>query len=69
MSDSINFTKNYSDQSTQQGFQFEFFCDNCGNGKRTPFKPFSLGKVAGLLDAASSLFGGVFNSAAEWARA
>lgn len=65
MSDSIQFTRNYSDLSTEQGFQYVFFCDQCGNGKRTPFKPFNLNKVSGVLDAASSLFGGVFNSAAD----
>lgn len=61
----IEFTRNYTDHSTEQGFQYEFFCDRCGNGKRTPFKPFSLNKVSGVLDAASSLFGGVFSSAAD----
>jgi len=30
MSDKIAFTKNYSDLSTNQGFQFEFYCDRCG---------------------------------------
>jgi len=28
----IQFTKNYSDRSNPQGFQFEFFCDKCRNG-------------------------------------
>lgn len=61
----INFTRNYSDLSTQQGFQFEFFCDHCGNGKRTSFKGFALNNVTGVLDTASSLFGGLFSSAAN----
>ena len=65
MSDSIDFARNYNDLSTQQGFQFEFICNRCGNGKRTAFKPFALGKVSGVMDTASSLLGGVFSSAAN----
>lgn len=65
MSDPIEFTRNYSDQSTDHGFQFEFQCDRCGNGYRTSFKPFALGAVNGALDTASSLLGGLFGSAAN----
>jgi hypothetical protein len=28
----IQFTRNYQDLSTDQGYQFEFSCDRCGNG-------------------------------------
>ena len=49
MSQKISFTRNYSDLSTQRGFQFEFNCDRCGTGYRTHFKPFTLGTVAGAL--------------------
>ena len=55
MSQKISFTRNYSDLSTQRGFQFEFNCDRCGTGYRTHFKPFTLGTVAGALDAAGGL--------------
>ena len=65
MSDRIEFTSNYSDHSTDQGFQFEFFCDRCGTGYRTRFQAFSLSQVSGALDAASSLFGGVLGRAAD----
>lgn len=34
----IEFTRNYSDLSTNQGFQFEFFFDRCGSRFRTHFK-------------------------------
>ena len=34
----IQFTKNHSDHSTDRGFQFEFFCDKCGNGYMTRFQ-------------------------------
>ena len=61
----IEFTRNYSDQSTDRGFQFEFHCDRCGNGYRTEFQPWALGTASGALDAASSLFGGVFSQAAN----
>lgn len=65
MSDKIEFVKNYSDLSTNEGFQFEFYCDRCGSGYRTRFKPSLTGKVSGLLDTAGSIFGGVFNNAAN----
>ncbi|MBE0697848.1 MAG: zinc ribbon domain-containing protein, partial [Anaerolineaceae bacterium] len=65
MGATIEFTRNYSDISTQHGFQFEFNCDRCGNGFRTSFKPFALGAVNGALDTASSLLGGLFGSAAN----
>lgn len=61
----IEFTKNYSDLSTNQGFQFEFFCDRCGTGYRTRFQASTLGLVSSALDTASSLFGGFFNQAAD----
>lgn len=33
-----SFTRNYNDLSTEAGFQFEFFCDCCGNGFKSTFK-------------------------------
>jgi membrane protease subunit (stomatin/prohibitin family) len=63
--DQIEFTRNYSDHSTERGFQFEFQCDRCGNGYRTQFQAWTLGTAAGALNAASSLFGGIFNQAAD----
>jgi membrane protease subunit (stomatin/prohibitin family) len=65
MSDRIEFTRNYSNLSTDQGFQFEFFCDRCSNGFRTRFKSSVKGKVTGAMNTASSLFGGVFYKAAD----
>ncbi len=65
MSEPMQFTRNYSDHSTQHGFQFEFHCDRCGNGFRTQFKPFTLGAVDGVLDTASSLLGGIFGQARD----
>ncbi len=68
MSDNIEFTRNYGDQSTSEGFQFEFYCDRCGSGFRTPFKPSTSARISGALDAASSLLGGVFGRAADLGR-
>jgi membrane protease subunit (stomatin/prohibitin family) len=61
----IEFTRNYSDHCTDQGFQFEFNCNRCGNGYRSSFQPWVVGAVSGALDAASSLCGGVFGQAAN----
>jgi membrane protease subunit (stomatin/prohibitin family) len=65
MSEKIEFTRNYSDLSNNQGFQFEFYCDRCGSGYRTRFQPSAVGKVSTTLDAASSLFGGIFGQASD----
>jgi ribosomal protein S27AE len=65
MDEKIQFTRNYSDLSTEQGFQFEFYCDRCGNGFRTQFKPSMTGKVTNVMDTANSLLGGIFGKAAD----
>jgi len=31
------FTRNYADNSTEAGFQFTFYCDNCQNGFKSSF--------------------------------
>ena len=60
-----SFTTNHNDLSTEAGFQFEFFCDCCGNGFKSTFVPSTtynakkrserLGRGAGVL---GGLFGG-----------
>jgi membrane protease subunit (stomatin/prohibitin family) len=65
MNGKIEFVSNYSDLSTDKGFQFEFNCDRCSNGFRTQFRPWTVGSVSSVLDAAGSLLGGVFNTAAD----
>ena len=65
MSEEIEFVSNYSDMSTDTGFQFELYCNRCGTGYRTPFKAWSVGTASSVLETASSLFGGIFNSAAN----
>lgn len=54
-----SFTRNHNDLSTEAGFQFEFFCDCCGNGFKSTFQESStynsrkksdrLGRGAGML--------------------
>lgn len=61
----IEFTRNNSDLSTNQGFQFEFYCDRCGTGYRTRFQASTMGLVSGALDTANSLFGGILGQAAN----
>jgi len=61
----IQFTRNYRDDSTDAGFQFEFYCDRCGNGFQTPFQASATGAISNALDAASSLFGGILGNAAN----
>ena len=60
---SSTFTRNYRDHSNNEGFQFEFFCDKCGSGFRSPFATNALGLASDLLKAAGSLFGGAVASA------
>ena len=65
MSDKIAFVRNYNDLSTDHGFQFEFCCDRCGSGFRTPFKTSATGLASEALNAASGLLGGIFGRAAD----
>jgi len=65
MSDQVEFMVNYSDLSTDGGFQFEFNCDRCSHAYRTRYKPWTVGSVSSLLDAAGSLLGGMFASATD----
>jgi len=65
MVEQLEFVNNYRDLSTDQGFQFEFFCARCNSGYRTTFKPSITGKISTALDTASSLFGGILGTAAN----
>jgi len=62
MADTIEFTSNYNDLSTDTGFQFEFVCGRCQSGYRSTFKASATGTANTVLQSASNLFGGVFNS-------
>jgi membrane protease subunit (stomatin/prohibitin family) len=65
MTGEIEFVSNYNDLSTDRGFQFEFYCNRCSSGYRTPFKAWVVGTASAVLDTASGLFGGIFGSAAN----
>jgi hypothetical protein len=52
------FTRNHSDHSNDTGFQFEFFCDKCGNGYRSKFQASALGVGSKIAKGLGSLFGG-----------
>jgi len=68
MAGEIEFTTNYSDLSTDNGFQFEFRCNRCGNGYRTEFDTFELSAATNVLDGASGLLGRFFGQAANVAQ-
>ena len=63
----IDFTGNYQDLSTEKGFQFKFFCEKCGNGYMSSFRPSALGMATSAAQVASTLFGGIFGRAASGA--
>lgn len=63
----IPFTGNYTDLSSNRGFQFKFFCEKCGSGYESTFKTNKFGAVAGAANAAASLLGGIFGRAAATA--
>ncbi len=65
MSSIIPFTGNYEDLSTDKGYQFKFFCEKCGNGYMSSFKSSKLGMASSAMQAAGSLFGGIFGQAAN----
>jgi len=64
LSSVIQFTKNFRDHSNAQGFQFEFFCDKCGNGLMSEFHASAMGMADGVLKAAGAIFGGVLGRVA-----
>jgi hypothetical protein len=61
----MEFMNNYSDLSTDRGFQFEFTCGRCGSGYKTRFKGYAAGTVAEILDGAGGIFGGILGQAAD----
>lgn len=60
------FTRNHNDLSTEAGFQFEFFCDCCGNGFKSTFQQSSTYRKRGKANAfgrGAGLLGGLFGGA------
>jgi hypothetical protein len=54
----VPFTDNFNDLSNSDGYQFEFRCERCGNGYRSPFQRDKVEMGRGILRAVGSLFGG-----------
>lgn len=65
MTEFIEFTRNYSDLSTHRGFQWEFFCERCGNGYRSKFQTSATGVVSEAMETAGGFLGGIFGSIAN----
>jgi hypothetical protein len=57
----VPFTDNYQDHSTESGYQFEFFCERCGNGYKSEFKASMLGMGGKAARALGGVFGGKLN--------
>ncbi|MCP2335998.1 hypothetical protein [Actinomadura rupiterrae] len=58
MAEMVFFTDNYQDHSTHEGYQFEFFCERCGNGYSSPFQHSVTGFGGRLLQLGGDLVGG-----------
>lgn len=56
------FSKNYTDLSDENGYQFEFRCDHCGSGYRSEFIRSGIGTAGSVLSGASSLLGGLWGA-------
>ena len=67
MSETIEFTGNYDDLSTDRGYQFRFRCEKCGNGFLSSYQTSTLGVAKAAIDMANSVFGGIFGKAAAGA--
>lgn len=67
MTQTLAFTENYDDLSTDKGFQFRFYCRRCNNGYMSTFHYNVPGVASDMLRAAGSFFGDVFNRVADTA--
>jgi hypothetical protein len=65
---SIPFTDNYTDLSSNRGFQFKFHCKKCGNGYMSTYQANTFGTAAAAAEAVSGLLGGIFGRAAQSAQ-
>jgi hypothetical protein len=60
--ETIPFTSNYSDVSTYDGYQFEFYCSRCGNGHRSAFRPAVTSIGGKIAEIGGTLLGGEVGS-------
>lgn len=56
------FTRNYTDLSDENGYQFEFRCDECGSGYKSEFIRSGIGTASSMLSGASSFIGGLWGA-------
>ena len=59
----VPFTDNYTDHSTEAGYQFEFFCERCGNGYKSGFNASAVGIGGKVLRGLGGLLGGKLSNA------
>jgi hypothetical protein len=65
MAGMIFFTDNYQDRSTDDGYQFEFFCKRCGNGYTSSFQHSVTGFGGRMLRLGGDLLGGAIGDRAQ----
>ena len=58
MAGMVFFTDNYADRSSDDGYQFEFYCRRCGNGYSSPFQHSVTGFGGRLLRLGGDVIGG-----------
>jgi hypothetical protein len=58
----VEFTGNVSDLGNENGFQWEFRCNRCGNGFQSPFEQNVASRGRGALRAAGRWFGGAIET-------
>ena len=63
----VRFSDNYTDHSTEAGYQFEFFCERCGNGYKSGFQPSAIGMGSKVARGLGGLMGGGGLSNLGWA--
>jgi hypothetical protein len=61
----IFFTDNYQDRSTDDGYQFEFYCRHCGNGYSSTFQHSVTGFGGRMLRLGGDMVGGVVGERAS----
>lgn len=65
----FKFSDNYSDLSQESGaragFQFEFYCERCGDAWRSEFTPYKTGQAAEWVGRAAGVFGGVLGGVSD----
>ena len=61
----IEFVKNYNDESTDNGFQYKFYCDRCGSGFQTRFHEWKIATASNVAEALGDMVGGFLGRATD----